>query len=141
MNAVIVGGGKVGSHLAKILAGRGASVVVIEENQARFDLITDEMQKAGVRLIHGDGDEPAVLDAAGIRGSDVVIAATGHDEDNLVVSLLGKREYQVPVTLARVNNPRNAWLFTERFGVDETVSSTDAMVTVLEGCCGGKLTD
>ncbi|HET6352272.1 MAG TPA: TrkA family potassium uptake protein [Coriobacteriia bacterium] len=141
MNAVIVGGGKVGSHLAKILAGRGAKVVVIEENMARCDLIKDEMAAAGVQLIHGDGDEPAVLDAAGIRSAEVVVAATGHDEDNLVVSLLGKREYNVPTTLARVNNPRNAWLFTERFGVDETVSSTAAMVDVLEGCCGGKLSD
>ncbi len=139
MNAVIVGGGKVGSHLAKTLAGRGAKVVVVEEDEARCDLISREMGEAGVRLVHGDGDEPSVLDAAGARGADVVIAATGHDEDNLVVSLLGKREYQVPMTLARVNNPRNAWLFTERFGVDKTVSSTAAMVGVIEECCGDKL--
>jgi trk system potassium uptake protein TrkA len=132
MYVVIVGGGKVGAHLAQVLAARDTEVVLIEENDERCALISAEMKQAGVKLICGDGDEPSVLDAAGIRGAHAVVAATGHDEDNLVVTLLGKHEYSVPITIARINNPRNEWLFTERFGVDMTVSNTSAMVELLE---------
>jgi trk system potassium uptake protein len=60
------------------------------------------------------------------------VAATGHDEDNLVVTLLGKSEYKLPLALARINNPKNEWLFTDEFGVDIPVSSTTMMVDVLE---------
>jgi trk system potassium uptake protein TrkA len=64
--------------------------------------------------------------------ADAVVAATGDDEDNLVVCLLGKYEYKVPVTIARINNPKNEWLFTEQFGVDVPVSNTAMIVRQLE---------
>ena len=134
MNIVIVGGGKVGSHLARVLADHGAAVTLVEESAARVRLLDEEMRAAGVRLVHGDGDEPSVLEDAGIRNADAVVAATGHDEDNLVVTLLGKHEYRVPLTIARTNNPRNEWLFNDRFGVDNHVSSTASIVDLL-GCC------
>ena len=70
----------------------------------------------------GDGDEPYVLEDADVAKADAIVAATGDDEDNLVVCLLGKYEYNVPLTIARINNPKNEWLFTEQFGVDVPVS-------------------
>lgn len=134
MFVIVVGGGKVGSHLAKVLSEKGEQVTLIEVDEARCELIAPEMKAIGVRLICGDGDEPAVLEDAGIRGAGAVVAATGHDEDNLVVTLLGKNEYGVDCTIARVNNPRNEWLFGERFGVDQKVCNSQAMIELLGGC-------
>ncbi|MRR11492.1 hypothetical protein EG835_03225 [bacterium] len=136
MYIVIVGGGKVGSHLAKFLAKAEHRIVLIEENEERCKLLADEMQTSGVSLICGDGDEPYVLDEADVRSADAIVAATGHDEDNLVVTLLGKNEYKVPVTIARINNPANAWLFTEAFGVDVPVSSTTIMADHIDALVG-----
>ncbi len=132
MFTVIVGGGKVGSHLAIHLAKQGNRVALIEKDEQHCKLLSEEMSARGVNLICGDGDEPSVLDDAGVRSADAIVAATGHDEDNLVVTLLGKKEYNVPLTIARVNNPRNEWLFTDRFGVDMPVSSTEIIVNLLE---------
>jgi len=134
MYVVIVGGGKVGSHLAKLLVDRQNEVALIEVNEERCRLLQDEMDALGVNLICGDGDEPYVLDEANVRNAAALVAATGHDEDNLVVTLLGKNEYKVPVTVGRVNNPRNEWLFTDEFGVDIPVSSTATMADLLDRC-------
>lgn len=137
MFVVIVGGGKVGSHLAKMLAESGNRVALIEVNEDRVELLAEEMEALGVTLIMGDGDEPGVLDEADVRSADAIIAATGHDEDNLVVTLLGKNEYHVPVTIGRINNPRNAWLFTDQFGVDVYVSNTTMIAELLDQCVNG----
>lgn len=134
MYIVIVGGGKVGSHLAKMVVERGDRAAVIEVSEERCAMLEEEMASLGVTLICGDGDEPYVLDEADVRSADAVVAATGHDEDNLVVTLLGKYEYKVPVTIARINNPRNEWLFTDEFGVDMPVSNTAMMADLLERC-------
>jgi trk system potassium uptake protein TrkA len=134
MFVVIVGGGKVGSHLAKLLAERGSRVALVEVSEDRCNLIDEEMKALGVTIVCGDGDEPYVLDEADTRSADAIVAATGHDEDNLVVTLLGKYEYKVPVTIARINNPRNEWLFTDEFGVDMPVSNTQMMADLLERC-------
>lgn len=130
MFAVIVGGGKVGSHLARTLVEEHHQVTLIEEDPDRCDLLEGSME--GVRVLCGDGDEPYVLDDADARNADAIVAATGHDEDNLVVCLLGKLEYDAPLTIARINNPANAWLFTNRFGVDVPVSNTAIMADVLK---------
>jgi len=92
-----------------------------------------------VTVVCGDGDEPYVLDEANARSADAIVAATGHDEDNLVVCLLGKLEYNAPLTIARINNPANAWLFTERFGVDVPVSNTAIMAEVLKNVSLGDI--
>ena len=134
MYTVIVGGGKVGSHLAKMLAEQGHRVSLIEVLPARVDVLRDEMAAAGVNLVCGDGDEPSALEDVDVRTADALVAATGHDEDNLVVTLLGKNEYRVPFTIARINNPRNEWLFTEEFGVDMPVSNTQMMAELLDKC-------
>jgi trk system potassium uptake protein TrkA len=130
MQVLIVGGGKVGSHLAKTLAANGDAVTIVEVNEARCARLGELLEN--VTIICGDGDEPYVLDEANARGADALVAATGHDEDNLVVCLLGKAEYESPLTIARINNADNAWLFTERFGVDVPVSNTAIMAEVLQ---------
>ncbi len=137
MFVLIVGGGKVGSHLAKTLAGEGHQVTIVEVDSDRCALLEELME--GVRVICGDGDEPYVLDEADARNADALVAATGHDEDNLVVSLLGKMEYDSALTVARINNPSNAWLFTERFGVDVPVSNTAIMADVLKSVSLGDI--
>lgn len=134
MYVVVIGGGKVGSHLAKVLAHEGKHVALVEVNPEKCALLEEALP--GVTLICGDGDEPYVLDEASARNADAIVAVTGHDEDNLVVCLLGKLEYNVPLTVARINNPANEWLFTEAFGVDIPVSNTTMIVAALEECVG-----
>ncbi len=130
MQVLIVGGGKVGSHLAKTLSANGDTVTIVEVSEERCERLREILDN--VTIICGDGDEPYVLDEANARNADALVAATGHDEDNLVVCLLGKAEYSAPLTIARINNADNAWLFTERFGVDVPVSNTAIMAEVLQ---------
>jgi trk system potassium uptake protein TrkA len=85
-----------------------------------------------VHLLLGDACEPWVLEKANLRAADVVVAATGDDEDNLVTSLLAKQEYAVPRVLARVNHPRNEWMFTEQWGVDQAVSVPHLLTGLIE---------
>lgn len=130
MRIVIVGGGKVGAHLAKTLIEDEHDTTVVEMNAERCEWLNEKLPQ--LKVVCGDGDEPYILDEAGVRGADAVVAATGDDEDNLVVCLLCKLEYQVETTVARINNPANAWLFTARFGVDVPVSNTAIMTEVLK---------
>jgi len=130
MNAVIIGGGKVGSNLAKTLSAAGDKITIVELDPEKCEALAEKLPN--VTVICGDGDEPYVLDEANVRNADALVAATGHDEDNLVVCLLGKFEYQAPLTIARINNQDNAWLFTERFGVDVPISNTAIMAEVLQ---------
>src|SRR5438105_3741423 len=86
----------------------------------------------GVQVIMGDACELWVLEKASIQTAEVVVAATGDDEDNLVISLLAKQEYSVPRVLARVNHPKNEWLFTEQWGVDAAVSPPHILTSLVE---------
>lgn len=129
MKVLIVGGGQVGSNLARMLNEEGHELTLIEIDRARCSQLEERVSE--VRIMCGDGDEPYLLEEADIRSADVVIAATGDDEDNLVVCLLAKYEYRVGLTMARVNNPKNEWLFTERFGVDVPVSQTSMIARLL----------
>ena len=130
MRVVITGAGAVGRHLAADLAQRGHAVVLIEQNPDIIEKAEDWTE--GVQLMLGDGCEPWVLDQADLRTADVVVAATGDDEDNLVTSLLAKQEYGVPRVLARVNHPRNEWLFNEQWGVDAAVSPPHILTAMVE---------
>jgi trk system potassium uptake protein TrkA len=130
MRVVVTGGGAVGRHLSVDLAERGHEVVLIEQNR---DLV--EKLKAwapGVKVMLGDACEPWVLEAANMSGTEVVVAATGDDEDNLVTSLLAKQEFAVPRVLARVNHPKNEWLFNEQWGVDAAVSPPHILTAMVE---------
>jgi trk system potassium uptake protein TrkA len=110
---LVAGAGVWGSYIADHLVEAGHEVTVVEQDAAA----ARRARAAGGRTVFaGDACEPSVLDRLGLDTVDTVVAATGDDEDNLVVSLLVKRWYAVPRVVARVNNPRNTWLFTDDWG-------------------------
>ena len=125
MNVIIVGGGKVGTYLAQLLLSAGHQVRLIENREEEVFRLQRELSKNVVTL--GSGTDPVVLESAGIRMADVVAAVTGADENNLVVASLARFEFEVPRTIARVNNPKNAWMFTEEMGVDVALNQADLM--------------
>lgn len=128
MRVVIAGGGSVGTSIALDLIDRHHEVTLLEQVTATAERLRTMLP--GVNVMAADACEYACLTAADMRNADVVIAATGDDEDNLVVSWLCKQEFGVPRVIARVNNARNEWLFNESWGVDVSVS-TPALITSL----------
>jgi len=129
MRVLIVGGGRTGSELARLLLQEGQEVTVVEQREDVIARLHKEIPQA--RIIKGDGCEPSVLEQAAIRKAEVVAAVTGHDEDNLVVCLLARQEFRVRRTLGRVNNPKNEWLFTRDMGVDVAVSQAHIMASLM----------
>ncbi|MDA8057840.1 MAG: TrkA family potassium uptake protein [Actinomycetota bacterium] len=129
MKVAIAGGGSVGTAIAAELHRNGHDVLVIERDPDLVARLTDELD---VTWVTADACEVSSLDAAGLASVDVVVAATGDDEDNLVVSLLAKQEFAVPRVVARVNHPKNQWLFTESWGVDVSVSTPQLLTALVE---------
>jgi trk system potassium uptake protein TrkA len=127
---VVAGAGNIGRHLAHDLHRRGHDVVVIEQDPAVLDRAQEDAP--GVTFLLGDACEPWVLDKAEVRASDVIVAATGDDEDNLVTALLSKQEYGVPHVVARVNHPKNEWMFNESWGVDVPMSPPHVLTALVE---------
>jgi trk system potassium uptake protein len=125
MKVIIIGGGQVGAYLASLLLSNGHEIRVIENREKVFNRLEKELPQE--MLIFGNGSDPAVLEKAGISSANVVAAVTGADEFNLVVSTLAKMEFGVPRVVARVNNPKNAWLFTSGMGVDVGINQADLM--------------
>jgi trk system potassium uptake protein TrkA len=126
---LVVGGGKVGTYLASLLLADGHSVRVIEGWSEEFSRLQQNLP-AEV-YVQGNGTDPLVLEAAGIRQADVVAAVTRADETNLVITSLARFEFNVPRTIARVNNPKNAWLFTPEMGVDVALNQADLMAHLI----------
>jgi trk system potassium uptake protein TrkA len=129
MRIIVVGGGMVGLYLLESLRGEH-KVTVVESRIQRVDELKERFP--GEEIVHGDGCEPRILDAVGVAGADVVTAVTGDDEDNLVVSYLSKYEYGVSLVFARVNNPKNEWLFTGDWGVDEAICGPSIMIQLVQ---------
>ena len=129
MNILIVGGGKVGAHLASILQQHGHRITLIELNEQVATRIRTDLKSA--QIVVGDGCNPQVLRDSGVTEMQAVVAATGDDEDNLVVAKLAKHEYGVERIIARVNNPKNEWLFTERMGVDIAVCHASTLARLI----------
>ncbi|HAH77913.1 MAG TPA: potassium transporter TrkA [Ruminococcaceae bacterium] len=125
MKIIVVGGGQVGAYLASLLTERGHEVKIMEVKEPRVKILRKSFPEGSVLL--GDGADPKTLEAAGVRHTDVVAAVTGLDETNLVISTLAKLEYGVRRVVARVNNPKNAWLFTPVMGVDAALNQADVM--------------
>ena len=128
MKVIIGGGGSVGTAIALDLVDRSHEVTLMEQNVNTAERIRSLLP--GVRVMAADACEYACLTAADTRDADVIIAATGDDEDNLVISWLAKQEFGVPRVIARINNSRNEWLFNTSWGVDVAVS-TPALITSL----------
>jgi trk system potassium uptake protein TrkA len=129
MYVLIVGGGKVGTYLAQILLADGYEVKVIEGTREEFSRAVKELPAEVV--VFGNGTDPNVLEAAGIRRADVVAAVTRTDETNLVITSLARFEFNVRRTIARVNIPKNAWLFTPEMGVDVPLNQADLMAHLI----------
>ncbi len=128
MKIVIAGAGGVGRYLAAELANRGHQLTLIERKGEALAKIP-----AGqIVVVDGDACSPLVLEGAQVRDADVVVAMTGDDEDNLVISLLAKEEFAVPRVLARVNYPANEWLFDSSWGVDLAVSPPHLLTALVE---------
>src|SRR5262249_54148617 len=108
MYAIVAGGGKVGYYLAKELVEQGHEVLVIERDSHQCAVIQEDL---GGSVMQGDAAEASVLAEAGTGRADVIVAVTGDDEDNLVISQVAKKRFQVPRAIARINNPKNEQIF------------------------------
>ncbi len=131
MYIIIVGGGKVGYYLAKTLAPEDHKIVLIEEDNDLCNKIAGELSDLGIELIHGDGTDIIYLQDAEVEHANILIAVTGHDQNNLVACQLAKNYFGVPRTIARVNNPKNIHVF-KQLGVDTVVSSTAHIAGIIE---------
>lgn len=128
MRVAIAGAGAVGRSIAQELVAGGHQVMLIERDAKQFDPPVVEQAE----WVLADACELASLEEAGLATCDVMIAATGDDKVNIVVSLLAKTEFAVKRVVARVNDPRNEWLFTESWGVDVAVSTPRILAAMVE---------
>jgi trk system potassium uptake protein TrkA len=127
MRVAIAGAGKVGRSIAAELLGNGHEVLLLDKDRS---VVKDRLP--GAQWLVADACEIASLDQAQLDRCQVVVAATGDDKVNLVVSLLAKTEYGVPRVVARVNHPKNEWLFNDSWGVDVPVSSPRLLSALVE---------
>ncbi len=128
MYVIIAGAGKVGWNLARELIAKDREVTLIESNHDRFRVVEQELEHA---VQYGDASELWVLERAGIQRADLVIAVTGDDEDNILISQVAKEKYGVQRIVARVNNPRNLPHF-KMLGIQPAVSATDLILRLIE---------
>jgi trk system potassium uptake protein TrkA len=129
MKVAIAGAGNVGTYIAGDLHEAGHEVLLLDKSP---DLVARLVSTLPVEYFVGDACEVSSLHTAGVEGVDVMVAATGDDEDNLVISLLAKQEFAVPRVVARVNHPKNRWLFNETWGVDVSVSTPHLLSALVE---------
>jgi trk system potassium uptake protein len=130
MRVVIAGGGSVGTAIAADLKDNGHIVQILEADADHAEVLRADLP--GVEVLAADACEVASLQRAGLRDAEVVVAATGDDEDNLVISWLSKQEFAVPRVISRVNNSKNAWMFNESWGVDVSVSTPQLLTALVE---------
>ncbi|MFL5869178.1 MAG: potassium channel family protein [Thermoleophilaceae bacterium] len=128
MYVVIVGAGKVGWNLARELIQKSHEVTLIESDPGRYAVVEEELEHS---VQYGDGSELWVLERAGIERGDLVIAVTGDDEDNILISQVAREKYGVERIVARCNNPRNLQHF-ELLGIKPAVSATDLILRLIE---------
>ncbi|MFE0456777.1 potassium channel family protein [Streptomyces sp. NPDC058914] len=134
MNVLIAGAGRLGAQIAQVLSAARNEVTLIDSDDDRVAELQGRVP--GVLLVAGDACEPALLEHAGALTADLVVATTGDDEDNLVISLLAKRQFSVPRVAARVNDADNAWLFDARWGVDVAVPAATPLISLIEEATG-----
>jgi len=128
MKIIVAGAGKLGRRVAEIIMERNA-VVVIERDEGRARFIENLLN---LRVVNGDACDPSVLLEAGADRADVLVAATGDDEDNLVIAVLAKNEFKVKKVIGAVRNPKNEWLYNRSWGVDVALDSAQIVAKVIE---------
>jgi len=129
MYVIVAGGGKVGANVTRSLVEMGHEITLIEERPDRFARLEEEF---GPAVLRGDATEISILERAGIaRPPELLLAVTGDDEDNLVISQIGKEGYRVPKAIARVNDPRNQSHF-DLLGIKQTVCATTSILGLVE---------
>ena len=140
MFVIVVGGGNTGSQLAKFLIDEGHTVRVIDERPNVLEKLGLEIPQE--MIVNGDGSSPSVLEKAGIQKAQVLAAVTGSDETNLVITSLARFEFNVKRVIARINNSKNAWLFTPEMGVDVSLNQAEilARLTAEEMSLGDMMT-
>jgi trk system potassium uptake protein len=124
---VIVGAGKVGLNTGRSLLKMGHEIILVEQRRMRYNLLLEELEE---KLLFGDGTELFVLEKAGIARADMVVAVTGDDEDNLIISQVAKLKYGVPKVVARVNNPRNQATF-DLLGVGANICAATSLISLI----------
>jgi trk system potassium uptake protein len=130
MFVLIVGGGRTGAYLATLLVGQSHQVRMIEQRQ---DILARLHRELPTEVIYeGDFTDPNVLEQAGIRRAQVLAATTASDADNLALCFVGRTRYNVPRTIARINNPRSAWLFDDTFHVDVALNQPAILASLIE---------
>ena len=130
MFVIIAGGGRTGSQLALLLLAGGHQVLVVEH---RRELLTRLHQELPTEAIYeGNASDPAVLEQVGITKANVIAACTSDDTINLSLCFLARKTFGVPHTIARVNNPRNAWLFDENFHVDVALNQANVFASLIQ---------
>lgn len=129
MKVIIVGGGQVGCYLASLLIERGHEIKIIEEKASRIEVLRKSLPENVI--VRGSGTDPKLMESVDIQHTDVLAAVTGSDETNLVIATLARLEYGVTRVIGRVNNPKNAWLFTPVMGVDAALNQADLMARLV----------
>jgi trk system potassium uptake protein TrkA len=129
MYAIVAGGGKVGANITRSLLRMGHEVTLVEQRRERFEQLEAEL---GPTALLGDATEIHVLERAGIaRPPEIILAVTGDDEDNIVISQIAKEGYGVPKAIARVNDPRNQQHF-DLLGITQTICATSGLLGLVE---------
>jgi len=130
MFVLIAGGGRTGAHLATLLVAQKHHVHLIEN---RRDVLTRIHRELPTEVIYeGLATDLTMLEQAGIREAQVMAACTANDSDNLVLCFIARELYKVPRTIARINNPRNAWLFDKKFRVDVALNQAAILASLIE---------
>lgn len=130
MLVIVVGGGRTGSHLATLLHSQGHQVRLVEHRKPTLTRLHRELPTE--IIVEGEGTDPQTLESVGIKEAQVVAAVTDNDADNLVTASLARYHFNVKRVIARVNNPKNAWLFTKEMGVDVALNHADLMAKLIE---------
>lgn len=133
MKVLVAGAGRLGTQIAQALSATGNDVTLVEYDDVRAAEL-DGLPH--VHVVQGDACDPGRLEQVGALVCDLVIAVTGRDEDNLVISLLAKRQFGVGRVAARVNEAENAWMFDERWGVDVAVPAATPLISLIEEATG-----
>lgn len=130
MNVLIAGGGRTGARLANLLLNQKYRVRLVEHRGPWLSYLHQELPTEVI--YEGNPVDPSVLEAAGVREAHVVAAVTPEDASNLVICFVSKAMFEVPRTISRINHPKNAWLFNEKFNVDVALNAADVLAHLIQ---------